>query len=273
MASRVQTEAPPRPAITRPNGPAGQVDAEAARRTGPQAPIRRRRRPPRKLLLGLLAAVALTAATIVGYRFWYDSVHFVSTDNAQISGRLVQVGTLTAGRVSSLPYDVGARVDKDQVVATVSAPVAVGTTSNGASRFEFRGTNDELVGVRSPVSGVVVAQAATVGDTVPAGQSLLTVVDPQQLWVTANVDENLVRRVQPGQRVTVHVDTLDLDQEGRVLAITPASAATFSLLPTQNYSGNFTKVTQLVPVKIELERPDPRLMVGTSVEVKIRVQE
>ena len=49
--------------------------------------------------------------------------------------------------------------------------------------------------------------------------------------------------------------------------------ATFSLLPTQNYSGNFTKVTQLVPVKIELERPDPRLMVGTSVEVKIRVQE
>lgn len=272
MASQVPTEAPPRPAIARPNGPAGQVEADV-RHAAQHAPTRQRRRVPRKLLLALLAVVALMAATIVGYRFWYDSVHFVSTDNAQISGRTVQVGSLTAGRVSSLPYDVGARVNKDEVVATVSAPVAVGTTSSGSSRFEFRGTNDELVAVRSPISGVVVAQAATVGDTVPVGQSLLTVVDPQQLWVTANVDENLVRRVRPGQGVSVHVDTLDLDLDGRVLAITPASAATFSLLPVQNYSGNFTKVTQLVPVKIELERPDPRLMIGTSVEVKIRVQE
>src|SRR5204863_1179086 len=106
-----------------------------------------------------------------------------------------------------------------------------------------------------------------------AGQPIYALIDPGQISVRANVEETKVARVQPGQWVEVHIDALDRSFDGRVEAITPASAATFSLLPAQNVAGNFTKVTQLVPVKIELERPDPRLMIGTSVEVKIRVQE
>ena len=77
--------------------------------------------------------------------------------------------------------------------------------------------------------------------------------------------------VQPGQSVEVHVDALDRSFEGRVEAITPASAATFSLLPQQNVAGNFTKVTQLVPVKISVDTGGVLLPVGTSVEVRIRV--
>jgi multidrug resistance efflux pump len=93
------------------------------------------------------------------------------------------------------------------------------------------------------------------------------------LWVNANVEETQVKKLVIGQRVDIHVDALDIEVPGRVAAITPASASTFSLLPSQNLSGNFTKVTQLVPVKIELEQPDPRLAIGTSVEVKIRIAE
>ena len=55
-------------------------------------------------------------------------------------------------------------------------------------------------------------------------------------------------------------------------AVTPASAATFSLLPGNNASGNVTKQTQLVPVKVELDQPEPRLSIGTSVEVRVLVQ-
>jgi len=78
-------------------------------------------------------------------------------------------------------------------------------------------------------------------------------------------------RVRPGQPVIVHVDNLNLDLPGKVAAIAQASAQSFSPLPQQNVSGNYTKVEQLQPVKIWLDRSDPRLALGTSVEVRIRV--
>jgi multidrug resistance efflux pump len=177
---------------------------------------------------------------------------------------------VAAGRVAAVRHDVGDRVGRDDVVATLHVPVSV-TTSTGSTRVEYRETSDTLVEVRSPVSGVVVARGAGPNDTVPAGQPILTVVDPLQLWVTANIEETQIRRVQVGQRATVHVDALDLDLEGRVVAITPASAGTFSLIPSQNTTGNYTHVIQLVPVRIALTEPDPRLMIGTSASVRIEV--
>jgi multidrug resistance efflux pump len=237
----------------------------------PAAPVRRRA-GGRRLLLALLAVVAVVGAGTVVYRWWLDSQLYVSTDNAQIAGRLIQVGGTSAGRVAEVRYDVGAPIRKDTVVAAIYAPVAVGATANGQPKLEFRATSDALVEVTTPVDGIVIARNANAGDTVPAGQPLLTLVDPKQLWINANVEETQVRRLQIGQPVVVHVDALDVDLAGHVKAITPASAATFSLLPSQNTAGNFTKQTQLVPVKIELDQPDPRLAIGTSVEVKIRVQ-
>jgi multidrug resistance efflux pump len=262
-ATMPRTESAPKPPA--PPEPA------AAPPDSPPSPARRRPRV-RGLLLALLGIVALVGAGMTAYRWWLDSQLYVSTDNAQIAGRLVQVGGTSAGRVADVRYDVGAPIRKDTVVATIYAPVPVGTTANGQPKLEFRPTSDALVEVTTPVDGVVIARSANAGDTVPAGQPILTLVDPRQLWVNANVEETQVRRLQIGQPVTVHVDTLDADLAGHVKAITPASAATFSLLPSQNTSGNFTKQTQLVPVKIELDQPDPRLSIGTSVEVKIRVQ-
>lgn len=264
MATQAPPSAPVRPASPAGNGADAKVEVP---------PRRARRRSLIRLLLPVLAVLAVLAGGLLAYRWWYDSTHFVTTDNAQVAGRLVQVGTLTAGRVASVRFDVGAAVNRDDIVATVNAPVLVGTTSNGANRFEYRNTDDSLVDIRSPVSGIVVATNATAGDSVPVGQSILTVVDPQQLWVSANIDETQVRKLRIGQRATVHFDAQDVDLEGQVAAITPASAGTFSLLPTQNYSGNYTKVTQLVPVKIVLDRTDPGLMIGTSVEVRIRVRD
>ncbi|HZR01448.1 MAG TPA: HlyD family efflux transporter periplasmic adaptor subunit [Chloroflexota bacterium] len=297
---QVRTEAPPGVGhpngTTRPNGhaavpppPPASAAAPAAPAGGPPthaapqpAPAMSQAAPaipaPKrggrlKVVLFPLLLVALVGGAAVGYRYYYDSTHFVSTDNAQLAGRLVQVGPLVAGRVAEVRYDVGQRVAKDTVVARVAVPVPVGTTVNGQPRLEFRQTEDAMVDVTAPADGVVVARSANPGDTVPAGQPLLTLVDPRQLWVNANVEETQFKKLAVGQRVTVHVDTLDADLPAHVAAITPASAATFSLIPAQNVSGNYTKVTQLLPVKIELDQPDPRLAIGTSVEVRIQVAE
>ena len=122
-------------------------------------------------------------------------------------------------------------------------------------------------------TGIVVARLSHVGGTVAAGQPIYSLVDPSRVWIKANIEETKLARLQPGQPVDVYVDALGYHFEGRVMAITPASAATFSLLPSQNASGNFVKVTQLVPVKIEVNAAGATLPLGTSATVRIKVRE
>jgi len=268
----------PAPAMPAPEAtPPGAPATEAVATQAPSGPERaaRPKRSIGKLLRNLAVAAvilaALGAATVVGYRWYEDSIAYVSTDNAQISGPMIQVGGLEAGRVSNVRYDIGDHVNQGDVVGQLTVPIPVALLPNGAPRQEFTGTNDATVDVRSPVSGIVVARTSNPGDTVPAGQPLLTIVDPNSLWVTANVEETQARKLHPGQPVLIHVDNLNADLTGKVAAITQASAQSFSAIPQQNLSGNYTKVTQLQPVKILLDQTDPRLALGTSVEVKINV--
>ncbi len=223
----------------------------------------------RRLILGVIGVVVLLLVVIFGYRYYYTGQHYVSTDNALISGDLIQVGASNAGRVAIVRADVGDVVQKGQVLATVNVPTA-STLGLTASTGPVQGTQvaSDLI---SPVDGVVVAKPASAGDQVSPGQPVLTLVDLTSLWVTANVDEGKISRISVGQAVDVHVDTLDKTLPGKVVAITPASAGTFSLLPQNNASGNYTKVTQRVPVKIAVDYGGTVLFPGTSVEVTVRV--
>ena len=230
-----------------------------------------RRGVPRLVVVPLLAIVALVGG-FFGYRYWQDQALYVSTDNALVTGALLQVGSLNAGRVSSVTVDVGDRVTRDQVVATIVLPSSLGATINGTPKMGFQGTQDQQVTVNSPIDGIVVARSANPGDTVAVGQPIVTVVDPNRLWVQAQIEETKIGRVHPGQTVEVTLDSLGQTLPGRVVAVDRATAATFSLLPQANTSGNFTKVTQLVPVKIAVDYGQAPLVLGSSAEVKIRVQ-
>jgi multidrug resistance efflux pump len=254
--------------------------ATSAARTTSEAPSQsaesgsQPRRHRRLLLLVpillLVGAVAITMA----YRYWYDSTYFVMTDNAQVAGDLVQVGSLNAGRLIATRVEVGDQIQQGQEIATVGIPQQVGAVPmGGAPIVQDTGASDARVPIRAPLSGIVAARLASAGGTVAAGQPIYAVVDPNQVWVKANIEEDKVGRLQVGQPVEVHVDTLGRSFAGRVDAIAPASAATFSLLPSGNTSGNYTKVTQLVSVKIVVDSGDAILRLGTSVEVRIQVRQ
>jgi multidrug resistance efflux pump len=250
---RTETALPPDPGVAAPSA---------------KAP----RRVPRLVVLPLLAIVVL-AGGFFGYSYWQDQALYVSTDNALVTGSLVQVGSLNAGRVVSIAVDIGDRVAREQEVATVTLPTALTTTGSGTPKIGFRETGDQMVTIRSPIDGVVVARQANPGDTVAVGQPILTVVDPNGLWVQAQIEETKIGRVHFGQPVEVTVDSLGQTLPGRVVAVNRATTATFSLIPQSNTSGNFTKVTQLVPVKIAVDYGQMPLVLGSSVEVKIRVQD
>jgi multidrug efflux pump subunit AcrA (membrane-fusion protein) len=228
----------------------------------------------RLLLLIPILLTALAVTIVLGYRYWYESTYFVSTDNASVTGDRVQVGSLNAGRIVATRVDVGRQVREGQEIAVVAMPREVGNTATGAApRMGITGTDDSLVPVYSPLNGIVAARVGHVGGTVTAGQPIFFLVDPTQVWVRANIEESSAWRVQLGQAAEIHVDALNRDFTGRVDAITPASAATFSLLPANNASGNFTKVTQYVPIKIVVDARGVVLPLGTSVEVRIQVRE
>jgi multidrug resistance efflux pump len=232
----------------------------------------RRRRPAfltRRFLLGA-AVVVLLIVAVIGFNLWRESSMYVSTDNAQLSGQPVQVGAMNAGKVDAIMPNIGDAVHKGDVIAQVALPSQVGMGQSGQPKLGFLGAGDTHVDVQAPVDGIVIAEPVAVGATVAAGQPIVSIVDPTQLFVNANIEETNVARVKVGQPVTVHVDALGTDIPGKVEAVTPATAGTFSILPSQNTSGNFTKVTQLVPVRISVNLGNQPMLLGANVEVKIR---
>jgi len=228
----------------------------------------------RLFLLVPILFIALGAGTLLGYRYWFESTYFVSTDNAAVTGDLIQVGSLNAGRIVATRVDVGRPVREGQEIAVVAMPRDIGGNAAGtAPRMGLTGTDDSLVSVYAPLNGIVAARVGQVGGTVTAGQPIYSLMDPAQVWVRANIEEANAWRVRVGQTAVIHADALNRDFWGHVDAITPAAAATFSLLPSNNASGNFTKVTQYVPIKIAVDTGGAVLPLGTSVEVRIQIRE
>jgi len=126
----------------------------------------------------------------------------------------------------------------------------------------------------APVNGQVSARTVEVGQNIIAGQELMKLVPLEDLWVTANYKENQLKNMRPGQLVTVHVDANDKDYKAHVNSIAGASGAKFSLLPPENATGNYVKVVQRIPVKIDFDRGELKgheLRPGMSVETKVWV--
>jgi len=123
--------------------------------------------------------------------------------------------------------------------------------------------------IYAPADGVVGKRSVQVGSRIQPGQSLMFVTETDHIWVTANFKETQLARMQPGQKVTIRVDTFGRDYRGLVENLPGASGDRFSLLPPENATGNYVKVVQRLPVRIAFEPgqdPAHLLHPGMSVE-------
>lgn len=132
--------------------------------------------------------------------------------------------------------------------------------------------------IESPMDGIISKRWALAGDVIQPGQAIFSVYDLKNIWVTANLEETNIAALKPNDRVEILVDAYpDQNFYGTVFQVGSSTAAQFSLIPPNNASGNFTKITQRVPVKISIQpaspsgQPSPQLLPGMSVEVKIKV--
>lgn len=130
--------------------------------------------------------------------------------------------------------------------------------------------------VRAPADGMLGRVGVRVGDTLHVGEAAFPLVEMDHVWVKANFKETALTNMRPGQPATVTVDAYpDETWKAHVASISPASGEVFSLLPPQNASGNWVKVVQRIPVRIEFNNlshhEPPVLRPGMSVEVTVNV--
>ena len=136
--------------------------------------------------------------------------------------------------------------------------------------------NLERTKIRSPIKGYVARRNAQVGQAVSVGGALMAVVTTDQMWLDANFKETQLTHMRIGQPVEIHFDLYGKDKtfNGKVVGIEMGTGSAFSLLPTQNATGNWIKVVQRVPVRIQLEPQqlaENPLRIGLSATVKVNV--
>jgi DHA2 family multidrug resistance protein len=229
--------------------------SQRRRKDTPMPPTRRFMR--RSVLIP--AAIILVAVIVAGAAsdILYNNYYFYSTDDAKVTGHIVNIDARAPGILNALTVNVGDVVTANEVVGYVKIEGSYATET-----------------LLAPFSGVIVQVPAAIGQTVGPGVAIVQEGDPGSVKITAYVDESSISNIYPGQSVDIHVDAYSgVSLTGRVSQIVGAAAGTFSLLPTQdNSSGNFTKVSQRIPVIIVLDNSQGlSLLPGMSVEVTIHL--
>ena len=155
---------------------------------------------------------------------------------------------------------------KEQMIAQAQAAQAAADKA--------RTDTDRLV-IRSPAAGVIGARSVRVGQYVRPGAAVMAVVPLGETYVVANFKETQVARLRVGQPVTIRADAFgDKTLTGHVESFSPATGSEFALIPVENAVGNFTKITQRLPVRIAVDRgalPGGALRPGLSVKVQVDV--
>lgn len=137
---------------------------------------------------------------------------------------------------------------------------------------------NERMAVLAPTDGYVARRTVQLGQRVSAGSNLMTVVPLREVWVEANFKENQLRDLRLGQEATLTADLYGtkVRYSGKITGLGVGTGAAFALLPAQNATGNWIKVVQRVPVRIELtgeELLEHPLRVGLSMDVKVKVSD
>jgi membrane fusion protein (multidrug efflux system) len=187
-----------------------------------------------------------------------DTIHYV---NALIE---------TKGRVAEAKAGLDEALVNQGSEAVRAARIASAEADMALARLNLEWTR-----VLAPADGYVTQFSLRVGDVVKPQEQLFPFVESTHWWVEANFKETDVARIEPGMRVIVTIDSYGEKKfEGHVESISRGAAASFSLLPPQNTTGNWVKVTQRIPVRIRLPQQDAafpfRLGASASVSLDVR---
>jgi len=199
--------------------------------------------------IATLLSITLLGGGGIGFAIW-NSAGFIDTDNARVTTNIVQVVPTAPGTLERFEVTEGQRVQQDEVIGWVE--------SNGP--------------LRSPIDGLVVASHAVQNQVVSPMEPVVSVADVGRIHIQANIEETDILGVRRGQPVTIWIDALGRQQfTGYVAEIGRVTQAELSGNALSfNTGGNFTRVTQLVPVEIGITGDvDLSYLIGANARVRI----
>jgi membrane fusion protein (multidrug efflux system) len=216
---------------------------------------------------GAIAAAAANRATVAS-----------ATAGVQVAEQAVQQAR---GKLLQARADLRTAQTAPQQVSMTRAQsdAADAQARERKAQFDQAELNLSYTVVRSPVTGIIGKKTVEVGQNVGIGQELVEVVPLDDVWVTANFKETQLAHMRPGQPVEIKVDAYGRAWKAHVTNMGAGTGSVFSLLPPENATGNYVKVVQRVPVRIDFDRnsgPDFNaeglLKPGLSVEPEVRVR-
>src|SRR5262250_96246 len=199
----------------------------------------------------------------------------VEADRAAIGSREQRIAETRSLVVQREAQIEGARIAPQQVTdARAKSDSASGHLEQARADLHTAQLNLSYTKIYAPVSGVIGRKTVELGHRVQPGQGLLVIVPLDDIWITANFKETQLKRMRPGQSVTIRVDTFGRDYKGKVESLPGAAGPLFSLFPPENSTGNYVKVVQRFPVRIRLDKDQDAehfLRPGMSVEPAVDV--
>jgi multidrug resistance efflux pump len=209
------------------------------------------RKISRPMLITVAIVVLLVGLGIAGY-FIYEGSFYYQTDNAKVDAMIYQVAAKASGKLEKVYVSENEEVKAGQMLVRVE---------NGSL-------------IRSPIDGAVIDIKLQEGDYVTPSDIVVVVAKISDIYITANIEETNILQIRTGQSVTVSLDAYGKNFAGYVEDVDTITSAKLSGSATSfTTSGTYTKVTQLIPVKIKLA-DDINLadVIGTNATVKIRIK-
>ena len=220
----------------------------------------------RIVLINVIVVLLLLGGGFAVYYYYNQSYYYVSTENARIDGQLITVSAIANGKIADWTGPVGSKFSAGQRLGGIQVASAAipGATTPAV-------TTQDIV---MPANGTIVQQTVVPDSFTAAGTPLAYAYNMDNLWVSANVNETAMNNIASNQVVDVYVDAFPgTALSGKVTQIGMTTAAQFSLLPQQNTTANFTKITQVVPLVITLDSyKGLNLIPGMSATVRIHIK-
>ncbi|MDI3091999.1 HlyD family efflux transporter periplasmic adaptor subunit [Priestia megaterium] len=205
----------------------------------------------RLMVTNFIGIIVILALLIGGGYYYVQKSNYITTDNAKVSGDVYNVVAPAAGKVASWTVEEGNDVSKDAEIAKIQA-------EKGA------------VAAKVPADGKIIQTNVKENQMVQAGQQIATEVDMKDLFIVANVKEDQLKDIKEGDDVDVTVDgDSSAKIDGKVEEIGYATNSLSSLTSNSSSDGNYTKVSQTVPVKISISNYSEHVLPGMNAEVKI----
>ncbi len=214
----------------------------------PKTANRKIRKP---LVVAAAIVILLAGLSMAGY-FIYEGSFYYQTDNAKVDTVIYQLTANASGQLVKMDVAQGDEVKAGQVLAQV----------------------EKGPYVRSPVDGTVTDVRMQQGNYVTASDVILVVAKTSDMYITANVEETNILKIQVGQSVSVSLDAYGRSFDGYVADVNTVTSTKLTGSATSfTTSGTYTKVTQLIPIKIKLlDNVDLADIIGTNATVKIRIK-